>query len=247
MAASTPALSHSDCFHCAAACPPGTRWRARVDGAERVFCCAGCLAVAHTIAGAGLDAWYRQRAQQRSRQRPPPVASGRTCDDVRSACAAAEVAGLVRVLADSRHEVALLVEGMTCGACVVLIERWLARQPGVDGVAVNFTTRRARVTFDPAHTRLAAIAEAAAAIGYRAYPYDPARRESLARRETRALFARMSIAWLAMMQVMMFAVPVYFADDSVAPEQRALLDWASLALTLPVMLYSAAPFFRDAW
>ncbi|HET9047039.1 MAG TPA: heavy metal translocating P-type ATPase, partial [Casimicrobiaceae bacterium] len=31
------------------------------------------------------------------------------------------------------------------------------------------------------------------------------------------------------------------------PEQRALLDWASLVLTLPVMLYSAAPFFRGAW
>ncbi|MET0918520.1 MAG: heavy metal translocating P-type ATPase, partial [Burkholderiales bacterium] len=242
MAVSTPALSQCDCFHCGAVCPPGMLWRARVDGAERMFCCAGCLAVAHTIAGAGLDAWYRQRVRG-----APSGASGRAAADARAACAAAEAAGLVRARPDGRREVALLVDGMTCGACVVLIERWLARQPGVERVAVNFATRRARVTFDPARTRLAALADAVAAIGYRAYPYDPARRETLARREARTLFARMSIAWLAMMQVMMFAVPVYFADDGVDPEQRALLDWASLALTLPVMLYSAAPFFRGAW
>ncbi len=84
-------------------------------------------------------------------------------------------------------------------------------------------------------------------IGYRGYPYDPRRREALARRQGRALLSRMAIAVLAMMQVMMFAFPVYVSRDGVEPEYRTLLAWASLVLTLPVVLYSATPFFHGAW
>ena len=230
-----------DCFHCGAPCPrtPAQRWHAVVAGAERTFCCAGCLAVAHTIAGAGLDAFYRNRTGAAAGG-PPGHA------EAAAACAAAEAAGLVRTLADGRREVALLIDGLTCGACVVLVERWLARQPGVAAASVNYATQRARVAFDPAATKLLPIVEAVAAIGYRAFPYDPARREALARRDARTLLARMAVAWLAMMQVMMFAVPIYLASDGVETQERALLDWASLVLTLPVMLYCAVPFFRGA-
>ena len=99
----------------------------------------------------------------------------------------------------------------------------------------------------PARAPLSAILRAVAAIGYRAHPYDPARREALARREARALLLRMAVALLAMMQVMMFAVPAYISVDGVEPAHRRLLEWASLTLTLPAILYCAAPFFRGAW
>ena len=45
----------------------------------------------------------------------------------------------------------------------------------------------------------------------------------------------------------MFAVPTYVTIDGVEPAHRRLLEWASLTLTLPALLYSAAPFFRGAW
>ncbi len=57
----------------------------------------------------------------------------------------------------------------------------------------------------------------------------------------------MAVALLAMMQVMMFAMPTYISVDGVEPEHQRLLEWASLTLTLPAILYSAAPFFRGAW
>ena len=122
------------------------------------------------------------------------------------------------------------------------IETWLARQPGVVRCGVNFATRRARVRWDPAARRGSPICCArVVAIGYRAYPYDPARREALARaRVARAAAARWPSRVLAMMQVMMFAVPDYVSDDGVEPEYRLLLEWASLTLTLPV----AAVFAR---
>jgi hypothetical protein len=42
-----------------------------VDGSERVFCCAGCLAVAQTIRMAGLERFYVQRNVVA--ERPPEI------------------------------------------------------------------------------------------------------------------------------------------------------------------------------
>jgi len=50
------------------------------------------------------------------------------------------------------------------------------------------------------------------------------------------------------MQVMMYAVPVYVAaEGDMTAEIEQLMRWASCVLTIPVVFYSAAPFFRNAW
>jgi len=50
------------------------------------------------------------------------------------------------------------------------------------------------------------------------------------------------------MQVMMYAIPVYLAGEGeMTADIESLMRWASLLLTLPVVLYSSAPFFRNAW
>ena len=196
------------------------------------------MAVAQTIRAAGLTSFY-------ARREPGVAAQPVLDDDWRRAAEAA--APLVRNVDATRREVALLLEGMHCGACVWLLETWLSRQPGVRGASVNFATRRARVRFDAGETGLAQILRAIARVGYRAHPYDPRRREALARRESRALLLRTGLALLGMMQVMMFAAPAYIGADGVDPAYRALLNWASLVLTLPVVAYCGAPFFVGAW
>ena len=50
--------------------------------------------------------------------------------------------------AHSEH-LLLEIEGMKCGGCVHAVERRLAEQPGVSGVAVNLLTRTASVGVDP--------------------------------------------------------------------------------------------------
>lgn len=70
----------------------------------------------------------------------------------------------------------------------------------------------------------------------------------------RRLLARMGLAWLGMMQVMMFAFPGYLRSDSMSADNLSLLDqaivlmnWISLVLTVPVALYCASPVWRGAW
>ena len=233
------------CYHCASPNPAGGRWRTLINGAEREFCCGGCLAVAQTIHAAGLESFYVARTAAADRASPDDGSAA--SDEWSHWDEAAAQSGLVRGVAGGRAEVSLLLEGIHCGACIWLIESWLLRQPGVAEASVNFATRRAHVVWDPAQARLSDLLRAVAHVGYRAYPYDPARREAFARRESRALLLRMAVALLSMMQVMMLAVPTYITVDGIEDKHRLLLEWASLTLTLPALLYSAAPFFRGAW
>jgi len=226
------------CFHCGEPNPPRSPWRTTIGAADAFFCCAGCVAVAQTIGAAGLSSFYALREHDSAQQR-----DGQSELVTEAACAST----WIRLGDDGLSEVALLVDGMHCGACVWLLERFLQGQPGVRSASVNFATRRAQLRFSGSETGLRELLAAVARIGYRAFPYDPRRREALVRRESRSLLLRTSIALLAMMQVMMFAVPAYVSTDGVDPEYQALMNWASLILTLPVMLYSAAPFFVGAW
>ncbi|MFO1284920.1 MAG: heavy metal translocating P-type ATPase [Burkholderiales bacterium] len=234
-----PSSDAGSCWHCGARNPRGGRWRTEIGGASRTFCCAGCLAVARTIAGAGLERYYAARTG---------ASPGPACTPQRAEWGeSARAAGLLRPGPDGEVEVSLLLDGLTCGACVWLVETWLARTPGVTRASVNFATRRARVAWREGEATLDGVLASIDAIGYRAHPYDPRRREEGARREQRALLLRLGVSMLGMMQVMMFSVPGYLSDDGVAPEHQRLLDWASLVITLPVLVYAGRPFFTGAW
>jgi len=81
----------------------------------------------------------------------------------------------------------------------------------------------------------------------------PASLSLAARRRRRHALARLAVAWLAMMQVMMLAWPGYLRHSGMGVQVLETLDaaivlmnWASLALTVPVMLYSAWPIWRGA-
>jgi P-type Cu2+ transporter len=229
------------CYHCGEPQFRRGRWTAVVEDTPREFCCAGCLAVAQTLGAAGLAGLYARRTDGVPRPDPDAAVAAVVAADV------AQASGLVRALPDGSVEVSLLLDGMSCGACGTLCEAWLARQPGVRRAAVNDASQRVVVAWSPDATDLAAVIRAVSALGFTAIPYDPAQRETRARRDRRALLLRAAIAALAMMQVMMFAGAAYFSDDGVAPEQQRLLNWASMVLTLPVLFYSAAPFWRNAW
>lgn len=141
---------------------------------------------------------------------------------------------------------ALMLSGITCAACVWLIEQRIARLPGVLGIDINYATHRAQVRWDTRRTRLAAILEAIAALGYRAYPYDRARAEQARASERDGALARLFVAGFGMMQVMMYLVPMYLTNGEMTADIEQLMRIASLMLTAPVVLYAATPFFAGA-
>ncbi len=234
-----------NCYHCGQAVPPSVELTAEIDGVSRTMCCVGCQAVAEAIVAGGLADYYRNRDAL------PDAPREALPDIVQELCLYDHVEfqkNFVTTAGEFEREASLILEGITCSACIWLNEAHISKQPGVLSVGINYATRRARVRWDTRLTKLSDILAAIAAIGYRAHPYDTERNEALARKERRAALWRLFVAGFGMMQVMMYAVPVYFAGkDGMAPEHEQLMRWASLVLTVPVVFYSSAPFFRNAW
>ncbi len=242
----------STCYHCGLSIPADLHLAVEIDGQSRPMCCAGCQAVAQAIVGNGLTDYYRHRdALPASPREAMPVElqeAGLFDLPEMQKSFVHEVKNAAGQINPHEREAALMLEGITCAACIWLNEAHLARQPGVTAVDINYATRRARVRWDERQIKLSQILMAIAAIGYRAHPYDPALSEQLAQKERRSALWRLFVAGFGMMQVMMYAIPVYLArEGEMTADIEQLMRWASLLLTLPVMLYSAAPFFRSAW
>ena len=163
----------------------------------------------------------------------------------------AELAEITRTLtprADGarRLEAVLTVDGVHCAACVVSIEAELRQS--VESISVNAATRRARLVFLPDSQPLSSLFERIERLGYRPRPVS---REAIGMAEQagrRVALWRMLVAGLCMMQVMMYAVPRYTAAAlEMPPDIVRLLTWAEWTLSLPVLIFAAGPFFRNAW
>jgi Cu2+-exporting ATPase len=216
-----------------------------VLGEMREFCCAGCEAIAGTIVNARLERYYAAReapSHVNSRQIGLPLPSTAAYDDP------AVHARFVALLPGGERETVLVLDRIRCAACLWLNERYLNAVPGVVRVDVNYATRRATVAWNPEQIALSGILEAIHAIGYEAWPFDPQRQRALDRGARRDALWRLFVAAFGAMQVMMYAAPAYLdGDGTLGPDSTALMRWASLVLTLPVMLFSCQPFFVSAW
>ncbi|MDP2964279.1 MAG: heavy metal translocating P-type ATPase [Sulfurimicrobium sp.] len=249
-ASANPDCAAEECFHCGQPIPQNTHYPVEIERISREMCCRGCQAVAQAIVDGGLVDYYRHRtaksgtaALDASEVVPEWLRQAKLYDlpEVQHS--------FVRQEAGEVREASLILEGIVCAACIWLNEHHISSLQGVLSVEINYSTHRARVRWDNARIRLSEILHAVAAIGYTAHPFDPGRQEQIFQKERQAALRRLFIAGIGMMQVMMYAVPMYLAaDDGSMPAWIAsMMRWASLVLTLPVVAYSALPFFLGAW
>ncbi|MBU3739329.1 MAG: cation-translocating P-type ATPase [Rhodoferax sp.] len=145
-------------------------------------------------------------------------------------------------------ESTLLIEGMHCAACAGTVEDALSGVVGVLQAEVSAGSRRARVVWRSSATRPSDWMRAVQASGYRAVPANDVFARERRLQESRRALWRLLVAGLCMMQVMMYAYPAYVAaPGDLSAESERLLRWASWVLSLPVILFSCGPFFRNAW
>ena len=149
---------------------------------------------------------------------------------------------------DAAAETSLRIGGMHCAACADTVEQALRLVPGVLEAHVSAAAQVASIRWNPEGSRMAAIVAAVRAAGYDAAPDTAAAARRARTSEARAALWRLFVAGLCAVQVMMLAEPAYLAaPGDIAPEYLRLMNWGAWLLTVPVLAFSAAPFFRGAW
>ncbi|CAG1018955.1 H+-transporting ATPase [Burkholderiaceae bacterium] len=145
-------------------------------------------------------------------------------------------------------ESSLRIGGMHCAACATTVEQALRRLPGVIDASVSAASQCATVRWDAALTRASELVRAVGAAGYEAVPDTAAGARALRHKEARTALWRLFVAAFCGMQIMMLATPSYVSGPGeLSAEHKQLLDWGSWLITLPVLWFSAVPFFAGAW
>ncbi len=144
-------------------------------------------------------------------------------------------------------EVGLFLDGLRCSGCAHRVERALREAPGVREAAVNYTTHRALVRFDPDRTDPDALAGRVSELGYRASAYDPAALDHAARAGAREALVRVLVAAFLAGNVMLVSAALYIGSyEGLDEVTRRGLRWLAIALSVPAVGWCALPFWRGA-
>ena len=235
-ATAVPTAAASACCHHCGQPAAADALRATFAGAERAFCCEGCLAAAQWIVDAHLDDYYRLRTAEGAKvQADLPDLSLWDRDDV--------LAEHARTREDGCREITLVADGMRCAACAWLIDRALSREPGVREAGANAVTGRVRLVWDPRVAPLSQPLRRLAALGYRPWLATGEQRERARRSERNRWLLRLGVAGLGAMQAMMFAEALYLdTTGSMAIPTRDFLRWITFLVATPVVFYAGWPF-----
>ena len=234
------------CTHCGLAVPPAL-YRA---GDEHQFCCAGCRAIFTTLSSHGLAAYYALR--------DAAGATGRRADD---AAAGGKFAAFddpafrqkyVTELEDGRASCDLLLEGVTCAACVWLVEKLPKLCPGVTEARLSLRDRTARITWregaGDGEAQLSDVARAVTRLGYTPHPPRASEREAMARREERRRLIDIGVAAVCAGNGMLLAFAIYAGElqAGMRPTEYRLFLWLSAFFGVIALAWPGRAFFRGA-
>lgn len=229
-----------DCTHCGLPIPDVESGASPFD-AKR-FCCAGCEAVYHAIHDQGLEHFYDLRNDGTPAAARPTGRSYAELDDptfTELYC---------RDLGGELQETELYLEGLHCSACIWLIEKLPQLVDGLMETRVDFGRSRCLLRWDPTGVQLSEIARRLDSLGYASHPYRGGERRRAVRREDRAFLVRLGLSGACAGNVMLISFALYGgAFHGMEPRFESLFRWASLILSLPVLLVGGTVFFRGAW
>ena len=153
----------------------------------------------------------------------------------------------VRDLGEGLCQVTLAIDGISCAGCVAKIESRAGAVQGIQSIRINPSTHRAMVAWRIDDLSLSELLKVFVDVGFPATPYEIREQEKKIEREHRVALIRIVVAAALGMQVMMIATGLYFGEASgMEAEHRDLLRYVAMILSVPILIFCGAPFFRSA-
>jgi P-type Cu+ transporter len=235
--ASSPRRETVPCHHCGLPC---------IDASfakdDKVFCCRGCRTVFEILSENGLGPFYQMEGATGARATEVTPGQFQFLDEP------AVRTKLVDFSDGKLARVRFILPAIHCIGCVWLLENLFKLHPSIASSRVNFPRKEATISFDETTVTLGELASLLASLGYppelnlsdlEKVPTNPAGRR---------LYLQIGVAGFVFGNTMLFALSGYFGLDAFhGPAFRSLFGWLSLALSVPVIVFSAADYWKSAW
>lgn len=224
-------LRHT-CSHCGS--PVVQSQHELAQGESEKFCCRGCEKAWELIHELNLGQFYKQA-------QAVPLRQGEKSDF--SIFDAPEFQKSFVESTKSSKAAQILIEGVTCFACVWLIKEAIRRRIPTANISLNQATGVGVLTWDEKDTRLSEIVSLIEKIGYQVHPYHG---QSL--KEDYAHLVRVGVGLFLMVNVMSFALVEYLTgSDGLDPSLEQFFRSLSAGLTTIALAVPGREFFLNTF
>jgi Cu+-exporting ATPase len=153
---------------------------------------------------------------------------------------------LIHFKDDSTTHITFYLPQIHCSSCLYLLENLHKINAGIIKATVQFTRKEVDIIFHHSLLTLREVAELLTSIGYE--PYISLQQLKKAKpRIPRTLIYQLGVAGFCFANIMLMSFPEYLGLEKAEQELQYAFRYLNLLLSLPVLLFSAQPFYTSAW
>ncbi|MBX9781704.1 MAG: heavy metal translocating P-type ATPase metal-binding domain-containing protein [Chitinophagaceae bacterium] len=227
--------SQTHCYHC------GEEIISSVHFDEKEFCCQGCKSVYSILRKNDLCEYYKlNNSPGASLQKEIRSDKFLFLDDegIRQK--------LIQFENSNQTHITFYLPQMHCSSCLYLLENLHRINPNIISSRVNFPGKEVTIIFNHGELSLSKLAALLSSVGYEPYislhdlqnkkpPYP------------KSMIYQLGVAGFCFANIMLLSFPEYLGFDGDEKALQSVFRMFNIALALPVLLYSAQPFFESAW
>lgn len=222
------------CLHCGNDVPEA----ADIYGGSGLFCCNGCKFVYNLLHELGLDDFYELRDENRLFP-VTEVSPGQEFSYL-------DLDNFKKIYRSDEHEFCMkyYVDGISCAACLWLIEKAGDIIPEIESVSLNMSNNVATVIYrdDNSYSR---FPETVKKFGFKTYPISAESESGKYKlKENRSYLYRIGVAGVCAGNIMLLSAAGY---SGASGDFAAYFDLISLLLSVPVVLYSSTVFYKNSY
>jgi Cu+-exporting ATPase len=223
------------CVHCGDVCPDDS-----IAIGDKYFCCNGCKFVYEMLHESELSEFYELAGQNGIKPNKIEKDEFEFLDEPKVA------EKLIKFSGNGKSKITLFLPEIYCSACLMLLENINRMDQGILEARVNFLKKEISILFDNHDTSVRKIVELLTSLGYKPQLNLSEVSSNQKKNYQRSLYIKLGIAGFAFGNVMLFALPDYFAAGKVESYIADFLAYISMVLIFPV-LYAASDYFRSAY
>lgn len=233
---STDSIEFVACYHCGEECNG-----ANIRSGNKSFCCTGCRMVYSLLHKNGLCEYYELNNAPGSNQRITVRTDKFAFLDDESI-----QRKLTSFASEGQLHIQFYLPQIHCSSCLYLLENLHRIEKGIISSRIDFARKEVSLVLDPNMTSIRKAAEVLTGIGYEPYISlnDLADHRPPAAKK---LLYQLGVAGFCFANIMMLSFPEYLGLETNEHYLQQTFRTISLLLSLPVVIFCAAPFYVSGW
>lgn len=226
------------CYHCGE-----DSTKSKIVLGDKSFCCEGCKMVFEILNKNDLCTYYDLN------EHPGQSLKIKVREDKFAFLDDVSIQSKLIHFTDGKQtQVTFYLPQMHCSSCLWLLENIHLINPGIIASKVNFVKKEAFLVFDNDKTTLRKVVETLTGIGYEPHISLQELETNNVRKVEKSKLYKLGIAGFCFANIMMMSFPEYLSSEGKVEEYiQQVFQYFIVALSLPVIFYSASEFFVAAW